>query len=505
MADEILALHQQGTWSLVPPSASNVLGCKWTYRLKLHPNGSIAKHKARLVELGKNQEYGLNYTETFSSFAKLPTILILLTLAYSRDWQVHQLDVANAFLHGNLSETVFMHQPKGFEDPTHPNYVCRLYKVLYRLKQVPRQWYNTFTEYLLSLGFKNSVSDPSLFLFDKNNIQLFLLIYVDDILFTGNNTNHLTKILEQLNQRFAMKNLGQAHNFLRLKIDRYSDHMFLSQAQYATSLLELAQLSRCNPIHNPTCTKPPSDIPQDNLISDPNMYRRLTGSLQYLTLTRPDIAYSVNLLSQHMHNPSSHAAFLLKRLLRYIKGTLNYGLPISKSNFQLTSFSDADWADDPDSRKSTSGFCSFLVDTLISWTFKKQHTVARSSTESEYRALAVLTADVIWIRKLLNELGIGQQQPTDIYCDNMSAIALANNPVFHARTKHIELDQRFVRDHILHKNICILPISTIDQIADIFTKPLSTLRFKTLRLKLTVTENPSVCGGLLNNKSQINK
>ncbi|PKU78515.1 Retrovirus-related Pol polyprotein from transposon TNT 1-94 [Dendrobium catenatum] len=505
MADEILALHQQGTWSLVPQPTSQVLGCKWTYRLKLHSDGSIAKYKVRLVALGNNQEFGLNYTETFSPVAKLPTIRILLTIAFSRDWQIHQLDVANAFLHGTLSETVFMHQPKGFEDPNHPNYVCRLHKALYGLKQAPRQWYNTFTAYLLSLGFTNSVSDPSLFLFNKNNIQLFLLIYVDDILFTGNNVSYINQILDQLSNRFAMKNLGHVHNFLGIKIDRNSDSLFLSQAQYAMTLLDTAQLTRCNPIHNPTCTKAPADPPQDSLLSNPMMYRRLVGSLQYLTLTRPDIAYSVNLLSQHMHNPSLHDAFLLKRLLRYIKGTLHFGLPISKSNFTLNSFSDADWAGDPESRKSTSGFCSFLGDTLVSWTVKKQQTVARSSTESEYRALAALTANVIWIRKLLTELGVPQSQPTNIYCDNMSAIALANNPVFHARTKHIEIDQRFIRDHIQNKNICISPISTTDQIADIFTKSLPSLRFKTLRLKLTVIENPSVCGGLLTDKSQIIK
>ncbi|KAI0516315.1 hypothetical protein KFK09_008987 [Dendrobium nobile] len=201
----------------------------------------------------------------------------------------------------------------------------------------------------------------------------------------------MAKILEQLNLKFSMKLLGSAHNFLGIHTQQQNNGYFLSQKQFATSILDTANLTKCNLVQNPTCTKIPTDFPLDTTLT---LYRRLTGSLQYLTLTRPDIAYSVNLLSQDMHDPSPQHAFLLKRLLRYIK--------------------DADWAGDPNSRKSTSGYCSFLGVTLIPWTVKKQHTVARSSTESEYRAL---TADVIWIRKLLAEFGVSQTHSTDIYCD----------------------------------------------------------------------------------------
>ncbi|KAI0522751.1 hypothetical protein KFK09_005136 [Dendrobium nobile] len=319
MSEEFLALQQQGTWSLVPPPKTSVLGCKWTYRTKYHSDGSIAKYKARLVALGNNQEFGLDYTETFSPIAKLPTIRILLTIALYNNWQVQQLDVANAFLHGHLAETVYMKQPKGFEDSTHPEYVCRLHKALYGLKQAPREWYNTFTSYLISLGFQNSSSDPSLFMFTKLKTQLFLLIYVDDILFTGNDQHMLCMILAKLNDKFYMKNLGTVHNFLGIQIENYDQKYFISQKNYATSILELAELTHANLVNNPTCTKFPSEFPQDKLLSDPTLYRRITGSLQYLTLTRPDIAYSVNLLSQNMHNPLPQHVFLLKRLLRYIK------------------------------------------------------------------------------------------------------------------------------------------------------------------------------------------
>ncbi|PKU70211.1 Retrovirus-related Pol polyprotein from transposon TNT 1-94 [Dendrobium catenatum] len=193
-----------------------------------------------------------------------------------------------------------------------------------------------------------------------------------------------------------------------------------------------------------------------------------------------------------MHDPRPMHFYLLKRLLRYIQGTLHYGLPITKTNLILKSFSDADWAGDPLTRKSTSGYCSFLGDSLISWTVRKQRTVSRSSTESEYRALAELTTDIVWLRRLLNEFGVSQSYPTNLYCDNMTAIAFANNPVFHSRTKHIEIDQKFLRDHIQLNNIRLHPISTVDQVADIFAKSLSTPRFTTLRDKLTVKIDPSI-------------
>ncbi|KAI0511155.1 hypothetical protein KFK09_011779 [Dendrobium nobile] len=230
----------------------------------------------------------------------------------------------------------------------------------------------------------------------------------------------------------------------------------------------------------------------DSPCFDAIQYRQIIGSLQYLTLTRPDIAFAVNTLSQHMHDPAIHHTLLLKKLLRYIKGTTEYGLPISRSTLQLRTYSDVDWASNPLTRKSTSGFCTFLGDTLVSWTVKKQPTVSRSSTESEYRALASATADTIWIKRLLADFRISHSQPVDVYCDNTSTIALANNPVFNGRTKHIEIDQRFVREHIQNNVIRLLPISTTDQIADILTKPLTTPRFKELRSKLTITSRSSV-------------
>ncbi|PKU87059.1 putative mitochondrial protein [Dendrobium catenatum] len=382
-----------------------------------------------------------------------------------------------------------MKQPKGFEDSTYPNRVCQLRKAIYGLRQAPRQWYTTFTAYLLQLGFTHSQADPSLLLLHRDRIQIYLLVYVDDILITGNDTKALIALINQLKSRFTMKDLGTAHQFLGIKIDTHPDKYFLSQSVYAQSIINIAELQKCNSVANPCTNKMPVISSEAVPCFSPSVYRQLIGSLQYLTLTRPDIAFAVNTLSQHMHKPEISHTLLLKKLIRYIKGTITFGLPITRSNLSLRTFSDADWASDPLTRKSTSGFCTFLGDTLVSWTVKKQPTVSRSSTESEYRALASATADTIWIKRLLRDFRVSHDNPVDIFCDNTSTIALANNPVFHARTKHIEIDQRFVRDHIQTGSIRLLPICTVDQVADILTKPLATHRFQLLRSKLTITQD----------------
>ncbi|PKU79142.1 Retrovirus-related Pol polyprotein from transposon TNT 1-94 [Dendrobium catenatum] len=490
MAQEFFALQKQGTWTLVPPPVnSKILGSKWTYRTKYNSDGSVARYKARLVAQGNQQEYGINYQDTFSPVAKIPTIRILFTVALFHHWRIQQLDVDNAFLHGDINETIYIQQPKGFVDANNPLHVCRLHKAIYGLRQAPRLWYTTFTSHLRQLGFAHSQADPSLLIRHKEATHIYLLVYVDDILITGNNEQALSDLIIQLKDKFSMKQLGSANHFLGIKIDQSSDKYFLSQTSYAKSILKLAELQKCNSVANPSITKLTAIQQSEQPAFDDLRYRQLIGSLQYLTLTRPDIAHAVNNLSQHMHNPAPIHTLMLKKLLRYIQGSTDFGLPITRTSLRLRTYSDADWASDPATRKSTSGFCTFLGDTLVSWTVKKQNTVSRSSTESEYRALASATADTIWLKRLLMEFGVPHPDPVDVFCDNMSTIALANNPVFHARTKHIEIDQRFIRDHILNKVIRLLPISTVDQIADILTKPLATPRFKLLRDKLTIISN----------------
>ncbi|XP_020702892.1 uncharacterized protein LOC110114371 [Dendrobium catenatum] len=312
-------------------------------------------------------------------------------------WPVHQLDVTNAFLHGSIDETIYMRQPIGFEDTHHPDYVCKLKKAIYGLKQAPRQLFQTFSNFLKTLGFSPAKADSSLFTLHTNTSRLYLVIYVDDILITGNDSSLLDMIILQLNQKFDMKILGPAHSFLGIKISKDQNSYLLSQTQYVESILTSANMSTCKPLANPATAKPVNNNKAHGIPPDPKLYRQLTGSLQYLTITRPDIAFAVNQLCQHMHNPESEHFVLLHRLLRYIKGTISFGLPILQGSMELHSYSDVDWAGDKETRRSTSGYCSFLGNTLISWSVKKQHTVARSSTESEYRALASALVDILWL------------------------------------------------------------------------------------------------------------
>ncbi|PKU77029.1 Retrovirus-related Pol polyprotein from transposon TNT 1-94 [Dendrobium catenatum] len=493
MSQEFQALQMQGTWNLVPRHPSqNILGCKWTYRTKLKSDGSVARYKARLVAKGFNQEHGIDYLETFSPVAKIPTVRVFILVALHFKWDIHQLDISNAFLHGQLSETVYMEQPPGFQDVIHPTYVCKLNKALYGLKQSPREWYATLSHHLQSFGFIISHADPSLFIYKSGPNQLYILIYVDDILLTGNSTSEINRLLTSLQDKFQMRNLGPLANFLGIQTTNTSYGVILHQQQYAKRILEKAGMQNSKPVATPIACKTGNSTNTSTEFANPHFYRQLIGSLQYLTLTRPDIQFAVQQLSQHMQAPLNSNFDDLKRLLRYIQGSTSTGIPLHRDNIILHGYVDADWANNTLDRKSISGYCNFLGKSLISLQAKKQSTVARSSTEAEYRALASEASEVIWLRRLLADFHLPQTSPTTIYCDNTSAIALANNPVYHAKTKHIDVDCHFIRDCIRSNQLVVHHICTKDQIADVFTKPLPISRFKLLCNKLITASQSSV-------------
>ncbi|MFS7923079.1 putative RNA-directed DNA polymerase [Helianthus anomalus] len=511
MAKELSALHKNGTWSLVPPvHNANVVNCKWVYRLKTDPNGNITRYKARLVAKGFNQQPGVDYHETFSPVVKSVTIRTVLSLAITSKWNLRQLDVQNAFLHGDLEETVYMKQPPGFVDKEKPDHVCLLHKSLYGLKQAPRAWFTRLSNALFDLGFYGSKTDPSLFILNHNGTLIYVLVYVDDIIITGNNDQAVTSIIHQLSSMFALKDLGPLHYFLGIEVLQNGSNVILSQRKHVLNVLHRAGLSDCKPAVSPMSTSQillPDDSP---LLSDPTVYRQTVGSLQYATLTRPDIAFSVNKVCQFMHAPTENHWSAVKRILRYLKGTLDLGLLFRQSSgTNLHAFSDShwhdtlvspvqayfdsDWAGCPVDRRSTGGYAIYLGSNLVSWSARKQKTVSRSSTESEYKAIADTVAELIWLKSLLQELGLGVPKPT-LWCDNLGATYLSANPVFHARTKHIEVDFHFVREQVAQGNLNVQFVSTDDQIADVFTKPLSSQRFQFLRSKLQVVPRPQLAG-----------
>ncbi|GJZ16526.1 ribonuclease H-like domain-containing protein [Tanacetum coccineum] len=290
---------------------------------------------------------------------------------FSRDWPIHQLDVKNAFLHGHLSETVYMHQPPGFVDPSKPNYVCHLQRSLYGLKQAPRAWFQRFASYA------TRVASSSAF---------------------------LQRIIASLHSEFAMTDLGSLNYFLGISAQRSASGLFLSQSKFAEEILERAHMQNCNPCRTPVDTE--SKLGSDgDPVSDPTLYRSLAGALQYLTFTRPDLSYAVQQVCLYMHDPRDPHFTALKRILRYVRGTLDYGLHLHvSSTTQLSAYTDADWADCRVTYRSTFGYCVFFCGNLLSWYAKHQVTLSRSSAEAEYQGVANVVAETAWIRNLLCEL-----------------------------------------------------------------------------------------------------
>ncbi|KAJ4779344.1 polyprotein [Rhynchospora pubera] len=504
MANELSALAKNSTWQLVPPPLNaHVIGAKWLFKVKHRADGTIERYKARLVAKGYNQQEGIDYYETFSPVVKPATIRIVLTVALSNNWPFHQLDVNNAFLHGDLVEEVYMEQPPGFSDSNYPNYVCKLKKALYGLKQAPRAWFSKLKSFLLSHHFISSQADNSLFFFHSTNTTIYVLVYVDDILITGNNTKAINELMQALDSQFSIKNLGHLNYFLGIEVTNNKSQLHLSQTRYLNTILHRASMHNAKPCQTPMEAGLQLSKFSGAKMSEPQLYRSIVGALQYATITRPDITFAVNKASQFMAEPTEEHWKLVKRILRYIQGSLDHGITLkSAPHLSLHGYCDADWAGCPDDRRSTTGYAIFLGPNLISWSSKKQATVSRSSTEAEYRSLAMTTSELLWISYLLAELKYSVCQQPTLWCDNLGATFLASNPVFHARTKHIELDFHFVREKIQNKQLSVKFICSADQIGDIFTKGLAKARYHLLRDKLTVFAKQSSLRGAVENNQQ---
>lgn len=492
MSEELQALDKTHTWDIVDlPPGKSVIGCRWVYKIKTRSDGTVERYKARLVAKGFTQEYGIDYEETFAPVARLTSVRSLLAIAAARGWSLCQMDVKNAFLNGDLTEEVYMQLPPG--SPSSSHQVCRLRRALYGLKQAPRAWYAKFSSTIRDLGFSASDYDSALFIRKTTRGIVLLLLYVDDMIITGDDVRGISELQDFLHRHFEMKDLGPLSYFLGLEVSSGPTGYSLTQAKYSSDLLTRAGLSDSKIASTPLEANLHLTATDGELLSNATLYRQLVGSLIYLTVTRPDIAHAVHLVSQFMSTPrSTHYAAVL-RILRYVKGTLFHGLHFSsKSSLELRAYSDADWAGDPTDRRSTTGFCFFLGDSLISWRSKKQTLVARSSTEAEYRALADTTQELLWLRWLLQDMGVSHSGATVLHCDNRSAILIAHNDVFHDRTKHIEIDCHFIRQHVVRGTIHLLPVSSADQTADIFTKSLLPGRFDTLitKLKLVSAKPP---------------
>ncbi|KAG8477669.1 hypothetical protein CXB51_027663 [Gossypium anomalum] len=457
MVDEIAMIEKNQTWELVPrPAKKKVIGVKWVYRAKQNADGSLNKLKARLVVKGFSQKYGLDYLETFAPVARLDSIRLLVALAAQKQWKIYQLDVKSAFLNGFLEEEIYIDQPQGFVVSGKEQMVYRLKKALYGLKQAPRAWYARIDSYLVSLGFNRSVNEPTLYV-KKNEaeIQLIVSLYVDDLLVTGGDQDMLAEFKAKMMDMFEMYDLGLMTYFLGLEVRQIEGKIFLGQRTFALKVLSKFSMENCKPTSTPITVGMKLSSQGDHEPVNESTYRSLVGCLLYLTATRPDILFAVSMLSRFMHCCNVQHFQAAKRVLRYIKGTLDYGVLFNKAEtLKLKGYTDSDWA---------------------------------GSTEAEYVAAANAVNQAIWLRKILADLNLHQREATEIFCDNKSAVAIAKNPIFHGRTKHFSIKLHVIREMEQAQEVELIHCNSEEQVADIFTWALGVSRFIKLRKQLGVT------------------
>jgi hypothetical protein len=482
MNEEMGALQRNHTWDLTPLSkGKKVVGCRWVYTVKLMPEGTIDRYKARLVAKGYTQKYGVDYEETFAPVAKINTIRILMSLAANRGWPLQQLDVKNAFLNGDLEEEVYMAVPPGVNlDPTKGKTVCKLRKALYGLKQSPRAWFGRFSNTMKRFGYRQCNADHTLFFKKKDGKMTVLIVYVDDMVLTGDDPSEIEDLKKHLATKFEMKDLGELKYFLGIEVARSKQGISLSQRKYTLDLLAEVGMLDCKPVDTPIEANHKLGLAEeDEEMADRGEYQRMVGRLIYLSHTRPDIAYAISIVSQFMHAPSKRHMAAVTRILKYLKGTPGKGLLFSKNEQRgVHGYTDSDWAGNQIDRRSTAGYFTFVEGNLVTWRSKKQKVVARSSAEAEFRGLAKGICELLWVRRVLQELGLDHQEPMQLYCDNKSAIEIARNPIHHDRTKHVEIDRHFIKEKLDSKIIDLVFVRSEDQVADVLTKAVSSRLFR---------------------------
>ena len=478
---EYNSIVKNKTWDLVfPPENRTIVACKWVFKYKRNENGKIIRFKSRLVAKGFTQTYGIDYLETYSPVAKLASLRILLAIAAVQDWEIQQMDVVTAFLAGDIDEEIYMKQPEGFEQGE--GLVCKLRKSLYGLKQSPRIWNQKIRGSLESIGFKRTNADHCVY---TSKSGVIIMMYVDDLLIFGKEMGTINEVKGKLAGMFEMTDVGELKYFLGMQVHRNRKErtLTITQSGYIGAILERFQMTDAKPMTTPMATGTKLYKPtEDDEILNPIYYQSIIGSQMYAMLcTRPDIAFTISQLSQFNSCPITAHLAAAKRCLRYFRHTLDIGLTFSGSNgLVLEAFSDADWGAGED-RKSVSGYIFLLAGAAICWQSRKQSTVALSSTEAEYIALVQAAKELLWILQLLDDLGITDVINRNIiYEDNQGAIALAKNPEYHARTKHIDIQYHFIREYVEKGTIVLEYCETAKMLADALTKPLSKHRHQEL-------------------------
>ncbi|GJW68812.1 putative ribonuclease H-like domain-containing protein [Tanacetum coccineum] len=481
MQEELLQFKLQQVWVLVDlPHGMKVIGTKWVYRNKRDERGVVVRNKARLVAQGYTQEEGIDYDEVFAPVARIEAIRLFLAFASFMGFIVYQMDVKSAFLYGTIDEEVYVSQPPGFVDPDHPKKVYKVVKALYGLHQAPRAWYATLSTFLEKHGYKRGTIDKTLFIKrDKKDIML-VQVYVDDIIFGSTKKSWCDEFEALMKSRFQMSSMGELTFFLGLQVKQNKEGIFISQDKYVAEILKKFDLVSVKTAITPMETKVALTKDEEAVDVDVHLYRSMIGSLMYLTASRPDIMYAVCVCSRFQVTPKTSHLNAVKRIFKYLKGKPNLGLWYPReSPFDLEAFSDSDYGGSNLDRKSTTGGCQFLGQRLISWQCKKQTIVATSTTEAEYVAAANCCGQVLWVQNQLLDYGFNFMN-TKIHIDNESTICIVKNPVYHSKTKHIEIRHHFIRDCYEKKLIRVEKIHTDLNVADLLTKPFDGPRFNFL-------------------------
>ena len=464
------------------PKNANVVSCRWVFKYKKDENGKIQKRKARLVARGFSQQYGIDYTFTFSPTLKLDSLRIIIAIAVQKNFKIIQIDINSAYLNAELNEDIYMEAPKGFSKNVNKIY-WKLNKALYGLKQAGREWNNKLDQTLVMMKFKRLVSEPCLYIKEneEKKITCILAVYVDDILLAGND-KEIFKVKEEIKRSFNIKEIREVDFLIGIKFQKCSDGYIIHQRGYIRDLLNKYNILKYKPIRN---IKPVEDEVSRKIIFNEKQYRGAIGNLLYLAIcTRPDILYAVSRAARKNNNPTLEDWKSLMKILRYLRTTENYGIKFSKDR-TLKVYADADYAGDLESRKSTSGFIIKIGSSPTSWYSKLQHCVATSTAESEYYSVSDCSKHSLWYLNLLNELNINLSYII-INVDNKAAIYNCQNQSINPRSKHIDIKYHHIRDLVKRNKIKLKYIESEENIADGFTKYLNNTLMDRFRNSLLV-------------------
>lgn len=474
MVQEYESFIENDAWQVVDaPEGANIVECKWVFKRKINSDNSV-RHRARLVAKGFSQKLGIDYEETYSPVVRHSTLRLLIALAVNLDLKIYHYDVMTAFLHGSLNEVIFMKQPEGFKLVGSDNKVCKLNRAIYGLKQSSRVWYEKVDNVLTKMGYKRSELEHCVYVKSNGDSLTIVALYVDDFFVFSNFPEETSFLKSTLNSQFKLKDLGEARHCLGMNICRNHETgiITLDQTNYIDQILARFNMSNCKPASTPLEVNPDCNV-QVGICNKDIPYQQAIGSLMYLAvLTRPDISFAVSYLSQFNNNFNESHWVCVKRVLKYLQNTKHYCLTFKKSDVNMEGYVDADWAGNKSDRRSYTGFIFKFSESAISWESRKQRTIALSSTEAEYMAISEAAKEAIYFKNLLYEL-TGQANSIKLFNDNMSAQKLAVSPLYHRRSKHIDIRHHFIREAISDKNVELFYLPTDQMIADVLTKSLT--------------------------------